>query len=149
MNPSYTMQMCLVFFLLITLVFGRALYYDELIEDDNTKLYSGEDEGKINKRNSYSLITCVVLEKQDLKSKLSNALHDNDDDSFNDNQSFDSYEEKKFHQRSIFTSSRPSNAISAHTRQVIIDILQKALNEGWRPNLKHYIPATRFGRHRR
>ncbi len=95
----------------------------------------------------------VCLEGQDLKLNLSDLINDendeNDDDSVRDNQSFDSYEENEFHERSIFSTSRPSHTISAHTRQAIIDILQKAFDQGWRPNLKHYIPATRFGRHRR
>jgi hypothetical protein len=65
------------------------------------------------------------------------------------NESYDSYEEKQFHQRGLFSSSHASHTISAHTRQAIIDILQKAFDQGWRPHLKHYIPATRFGRHRR
>jgi hypothetical protein len=55
-----------------------------------------------------------------------------------------SYEEKEFHQRSIFSTSSPSQ-----TRQQIIDLLRQAYNQGWKPNLKHYMPATRFGRHRR
>jgi hypothetical protein len=39
--------------------------------------------------------------------------------------------------------------MSPHTRQAIMDILQKAIDQGWRPSLKHYIPGTRFGRHGR
>jgi len=85
-------------------------------------------------------------ETQGLESKLSNLLIDDYDD---DSLSYDSYEERKFHQRALFSSSRPSHTIPAHTRQAIIDILQKAFDQGWRPNLKHYIPGTRFGRHRR
>ncbi len=42
-----TLQMILVF-LLMTPIFGRALYYDELNEDDiNTQSFSKEDEGNI------------------------------------------------------------------------------------------------------
>ncbi len=89
-----------------------------------------------------------ILEVQDFDSKLSNMVNvgkDIDDS----NESYDSYEEKQFHQRGLFSSSHASHTISAHTRQAIIDILQKAFDQGWRPHLKHYIPATRFGRHRR
>ncbi|CAF2312190.1 unnamed protein product [Rotaria sp. Silwood2] len=114
----------------MTLISGRALYYDELNEDTNTKLTSSEEE--------------------DFKSQLSNILNDNDDDIDDNNDlSFDSYEEKKFHQRQISSDSQDSNTVSPHTREAIMDILQKAFDQGWRPNLKHYIPATRFGRHRR
>jgi hypothetical protein len=86
-----------------------------------------------------------ILELQDLDTKLAKWVN-NDDDS---NQSYDSYEERKFHQRGLFSTSRASHTISTHTRQAIIAILQKAYEQGWRPSLKHYIPATRFGRHRR
>ncbi len=51
---------------------------------------------------------------------------------------------REFHQRSAFPSSNTSQ-----TRQQIIDLLRKAYNQGWKPNLKHYIPGTRFGRHNR
>lgn len=64
-------------------------------------------------------------------------------------ESVDSYEERLFHERSLHSSSRAPRTISAQTRQALIDIIQKAYDQGWRPNLKHYIPATRFGRHRR
>lgn len=63
--------------------------------------------------------------------------------------SADSFEERLFHERSSDSSSRPPRMISAQTRQALIDIIQKAYDQGWRPSLKHYIPATRFGRHRR
>lgn len=66
-----------------------------------------------------------------------------------DDRSADSYEERQFHQRSLHSSSHsPPLTISAQTRQALIDLFQKAYDKGWRPNLKHHIPATRFGRHR-
>ncbi len=92
----------------------------------------------------------VCLEEQDLKLDLSDLINaENDDDSVRDDRSFDSYEEKKFHERPIFSTSPSSQIISGHTREAIIDILQKAFDQNWKPKLKHYIPATRFGRHRR
>ena len=30
----------------------------------------------------------------------------------------------------------------------VIELLRKAYRQGWKPNLKHYIPGSRFGRHR-
>ena len=69
---------------------------------------------------------------------------DNDYDS-----SFDSFEERKYHERSLLRSSQVLNAIPPRTRQALMDLIQKALDEGLKPNQKHYIPATRFGRHRR
>ncbi|CAF0801393.1 unnamed protein product [Rotaria sp. Silwood1] len=127
MNNYFTFPIILISFLLITLISGRAIYYDELNDDDNTKPTSSDEE--------------------DYKSKLLNIVNDDDND-INDNDiSFDSSEEKKFHQRQIVTRSEESNTVSPHTREAIMDLLQKAFDQGWRPNLKHYIPATRFGRH--
>lgn len=95
----------------------------------------------------------LLLELEYLKSELAKLINDddngNDDDADYGNGSVDSQEEKEFHGRSVLTSSKASNTLSPDTRQAILDILQKALDQGWRPNLKHYIPATRFGRHRR
>jgi len=115
-------QIFLVFFLLTANVVGRAVYYDDL------ETFSSE-------------------EAQDLETRLPNMLFDSNNGDF----SYDSYEEKKFHQRVLSSSSKPSHTMSAQTRQVIVDILQEAIDQGWKPNpeLKHYIPATRFGRHRR
>lgn len=64
-------------------------------------------------------------------------------DSYSDNED-QSPEEREIHQRSIF----PTSSVT-HSRKELIDLLRKAYNQGWKPNLKHYIPATRFGRHRR
>jgi hypothetical protein len=55
-----------------------------------------------------------------------------------------SYPEGGFQQRSIFDTAGTSQ-----TREQLIDILRQAYNQGWKPNLKHYVPATRFGRHHR
>jgi hypothetical protein len=55
-----------------------------------------------------------------------------------------SNEEKEVQERSALNSPR-----SPQSRQQLLDMLRKAYNQGWKPNLKHYIPATRFGRHRR
>jgi hypothetical protein len=134
----------------MTLIFGRTLDYDELNEDDiNTQSFPNEDEGKMKQLSlfvSNYIFACFLLDRKDLKAELLDVLNDYDDDD-NDNPSFDSYEEKKFHQRSLFDASRPIHTLSVHSRQAIIDILQKALDRGWRPHLKHHIPATRFGRH--
>ncbi|CAF1092397.1 unnamed protein product [Rotaria sordida] len=131
MNRYFTFQMIFIFFPLIILISGRALYYDELNDDTNTRLTLNEDE--------------------DFQSQLPNMLNENDNDNDIDdgNLSFDSYEEKKYHDQQRFTRSGESNTISPHTREAIMDILEKAFNQRWRPNLKHYNPSTRFGRHRR
>lgn len=55
-----------------------------------------------------------------------------------------SYEEKEFNQRAILNTSN-----SSQSRQQLIDMLRQAYNQGWKPNLKHYMPSTRFGRHGR
>ena len=36
---------------------------------------------------------------------------------------------------------------TSHSRQQIAEILRQAYGQGWRPPIKHYMPATRFGRH--
>jgi hypothetical protein len=46
MNHYYIYQIFLVLLLLITIISGRALYYDQLDEDDKMELSSNEDEGK-------------------------------------------------------------------------------------------------------
>ena len=147
MNHRYLFQLLLILSLLITFLSGRALYYDELDEEDRTKSSSSDEEGKqnekLNKQNDFR----SFLKKTDADSRLSNLDHDFSN--FVDDRSYDSYEERQFYQRALMSSSHASHTISPHTRQAIIDILQKALDQGWRPNLKHYIPATRFGRHRR
>jgi hypothetical protein len=38
---------------------------------------------------------------------------------------------------------------SSNNRQQLIELLRQAYNRGWKPSLKHYMPATRFGRHLR
>ena len=55
-----------------------------------------------------------------------------------------SYGKREFHQRSAFPPSSTSQ-----NRQQIMDLLRKAYDQGWKPNIKHYLSATRFGRHRR
>ena len=81
--------------------------------------------------------------------EILNEDYNNDDNNANDE--FDSHEERKFHERSLFITQRPVHYISAETRQALLDVLQQAADHGWKwkPNLKHYIPSTRFGRHRR
>lgn len=49
MNYYIILQVWLSFSLLIALTSGRALYYDELDDDDDRKLSSGEEAGKLNK----------------------------------------------------------------------------------------------------
>ncbi len=78
----------------------------------------------------------VFLEQQNSQSNISNSFPDDDDDI--------TYQEREFHRRSIFPTSSTSQ-----TRQQLYDLLRKAYHQGWKPNLKHYMPATRFGRHRR
>jgi len=36
----------------------------------------------------------------------------------------------------------------SQSRDNVIELLRKAYRQGWKPNLKHYIPGSRFGRHR-
>ncbi|CAF0939515.1 unnamed protein product [Rotaria sordida] len=57
-----------------------------------------------------------------------------------DTSNSESNEEKEEQHRSILRNS-------SQNRQQLIDLLRNAYNQGWKPNLKHYIPATRFGRH--
>ncbi len=75
------------------------------------------------------------LEQQNSQSNISNSFPDDDDIT---------YQEREFHRRSIFPTSSASL-----TRQQLFDLLRKTYHQGWKPNLKHYMPATRFGRHRR
>ncbi|CAF3311354.1 unnamed protein product [Rotaria socialis] len=35
----------------------------------------------------------------------------------------------------------------SQNRHQLIALLRKAYSQGWKPNLIHYVPATRFGRH--
>jgi len=76
------------------------------------------------------------LEQQNPQTKIYNSFPDDDDDI--------TYQEREFHRRSVFPTSSASQA-----RQEFIDLLRKAHRQGWKPYLKHHIPATRFGRHRR
>ncbi|CAF1429652.1 unnamed protein product [Adineta steineri] len=119
----------LVLLLLITATLGRALRSDELIEDDDTKLSSSEE------KNS--------------QTKFLNALYGNGNAQDDDSSAYDSLEERKFHARSLVKPSRLSHTLSAKTRQALIDILEKALAEGWRPSNSHHNSATRFGAHGR
>ena len=154
MNQRNIFQLFLILVLLITFLSGRALYYDELDDQDRDEFSpsSNEDEGKSkqSKRNSviefwfFFFVEFSDKPNADMQlSKLNDGFYQTDD------RTYDSYEEREFYQRALSSSSHASRTISPHTRQAIIDLLQKALDQGWRPNLKHYIPATRFGRHRR
>ena len=128
MNPRYLIQIFLIFLLTFSLTSGQALSYDELNSDD----YEGKNQ--IFYYVSSSSIF-FLLERQDSQSKISNTIASNTD----------VYDEvRELHRRSLLSTSRASQ-----TRQEIIDILRKAYNQGWKPNLKHYIPGTRFGRHHR
>lgn len=49
-----------------------------------------------------------------------------------------------FNKRGIFPSSSASQS-----REQLLNLLRKAYHDGWKPNIKHYIPATRFGRQNR
>ena len=136
------MHLCSIFIiclLFITPISSRALYYDQLNEYDNFKPSSIEDEGKRIKSKCFACdLNRLFLDLQNLQPKVSKLT--------DDDLSYDSYEERQFHQRALFSTT---HAMTTHTRQALIDLLQKAFDQGWRPPLKHYIPATRFGRHRR
>jgi hypothetical protein len=47
------------------------------------------------------------------------------------------------------TSHRRSLLITSRSRQQMADILRQAYDQGWRPQIKNYMHATRFGRYRR
>ncbi|CAF1148659.1 unnamed protein product [Adineta ricciae] len=135
MSYGITFQICILFSLFIALSYSRTIYYDEIIEEGSTKPVPMEEDANINKNSKFRLADILY--------------EDYNSDDNNDNDEFDSYEERKFHDRSLFSTQRPNHYISAQTRQALIDILQKAVDLGWKPKLKHYIPSTRFGRHRR
>jgi hypothetical protein len=59
MHHCLILQIFLISSLLLTVIFGRALYYDELDEIDNTKSLSNDDDGKMNKR-IFFIINCFV-----------------------------------------------------------------------------------------
>jgi len=128
MNHHYLLQIFLTFLLIFSLTSGRALSYDELNSDE----YEGKSDNFYYIFVSYTVF--FLLERQDSESKMSNPIDTN-------------YgiadEEKELDQRSILSSSHASQ-----TRQQIIDILRKAYHQGWKPNLKHHMPGTRFGRNR-
>ncbi|UJR25843.1 hypothetical protein I4U23_007193 [Adineta vaga] len=119
--------------LVFTCTSGRSVYYKELSNIDNAKSISSEDDSNADDSN---LILTEILSDEYNNNKA-------EDDKY------DSYEERKFHERSLFSTSRPAHSLSAQTRQALMDILQKAVDRGWTPALKHYVPSTRFGRHRR
>jgi hypothetical protein len=58
MNNYHIYQIFLGLLLMMTLISGRALYYDQLDEGDKMKLSSSEDEGKTNERNFHQLFCC-------------------------------------------------------------------------------------------
>ena len=146
MSHYHLFPICFALALLISVTSGRALSYDQLDEEDGDMLLSSsENDGRTGAAAFGSLDILFSADKRDLESELSNRLSLKDFD----DASLDSYEERLYHERSIFSSTRPTNAAAGQTRQALIDFLQKAYDQGWRPNLKHYIPATRFGRHRR
>jgi hypothetical protein len=147
MNFYYVLQICLSFLLLITITAGRVLRYDESDEENNSDLVLIEAESKGKRKRSSSPLSkrsSFFLANDDDNAKPADAAYES-----SDNSDIDTYEERKFHERSIFSTLRPPHFISARTREALIDFLQKAVEKKWRPNLKHYNPSTRFGRHRR
>ncbi|CAF4162279.1 unnamed protein product [Adineta steineri] len=106
----------------MSITFGRPSYYDELVEDDDTKLSSSEA------NNSQTIF---------------NTLFDDGNDQDDVSSGYDSFEERKFHERSSSSPSPLSHTMSPQTKQTLIDILEKALAEGWRPSNSHYNSATR------
>ena len=81
--------------------------------------------------------------------KLLSLQFQNSDAKEDDDVSVDSVEERQYHARSISDSNKGISSTTADARLILIDFFQKAIDQGWRPNFKHYYPATRFGRHRR
>jgi hypothetical protein len=122
MDHYYLLQVLLMFFLILSLTSGRALFYDE---------YEGKNRNFFPPRKSL----IFLLEQANSRSNIFDSFPNDEDISS---------EEKDFHQRSVFPSSSDSQ-----TRQQVMDLLRKAYQQGWKPNLKHHMPATRFGRHRR
>ncbi|CAF0964925.1 unnamed protein product [Adineta steineri] len=102
---------------------GRALYYDELNEEDNTKLSATEE---------------------DNSEKIFNTLFGNGNDQDDKSSGYDSFEEKKFHERTIVKPSQVSHTMSSETRQAMIKIIEKALAEGWQPRNSLYVSRTRL-----
>ncbi|CAF1474982.1 unnamed protein product [Adineta steineri] len=107
----------------MSITFGRALYYDELTEDDSTKLSSTEED-------SFQTIF--------------NKLYGNDNDQDHDSSEYNSFEERKFHERTILKPSQLSNTMSPETRQAMIEIIVKARAEGWQPSNNLYVSRTRL-----
>ncbi|CAF4193996.1 unnamed protein product [Adineta steineri] len=107
----------------MSITFGRALYYDELTEDDSTKLSSTEED---------SLQT------------IFNKLYGNDNDQDHYSSEYNSFEERKFHERTILKPSQVSHTMSPETRQAMIEIIVKARAEGWQPRNNLYVSRTRL-----
>ena len=146
MSHYQLFQTCVVLALLISLISGLPLSYDQLDEENGDMLLSSSEiDGEIDAVVVGSLDMFFSVDKLDPESDVANIVNRKDFDDV----SLDSYEERLYHERSISSSTRPTNAAAGQTRQALIHFLQKAYDQGWRPNLKHYIPATRFGRHRR
>ncbi|CAF2042982.1 unnamed protein product [Rotaria magnacalcarata] len=134
MNRYIIFQSLILFSFFLIFTSGRRLYYDELNDDSITRVSKTDEE-----------------DSESFQAALADLLGDdnNDGDDQKENASFDSYEEKLFHQRSVFPSFRGSTTISPDMRQAIMEMFQKAIDQGWKPNLKYHAPGTRFGRHRR
>jgi hypothetical protein len=61
MNHYYIFRIFLILSLLITLISGRAVYYEQLDDDDNIKSFSNEDESKINENKYFSSIILLLF----------------------------------------------------------------------------------------
>lgn len=148
LNNSYHILLIhLILTLLVTGISSRAVNYDRSDEEvNNNDLIIDESAGETQQRTLSFNPSIRSAGSEDDNSRFVNELYGSNNDADVD---VDSYEERQFHERSLFTTLRPPQFVSARTREELIDLLQKAVNQGWRPSLKHYNHSNRFGRHRR
>ncbi|CAF3262295.1 unnamed protein product [Rotaria socialis] len=134
MNRYIIVHSLILFSFFLIFTSGRPLYYDELNDDSITRVSTTDEE-----------------DSENFQAALAALFGDdnNDEDDQKENASFDSYEEKKFHQRSAFPTFHGSTTISPDMRQAIMEFIQKAIDQRWKADLKYHAPGTRFGRHRR
>lgn len=84
-------------------------------------------------------------------SQATSKVIDSDDCSLIDISSLDNEQDGSllFQERLVQHRSSPiwKKSQTSHSRQQIVEILRQAYGQGWKPQIKHYMPATRFGRH--
>ena len=131
MNHSCLVQTFLILSLLLSLTSEHALFHDELDFSDDTDSYSDAYPSKNNYTSYYSSNITFPLENEDSLVKISDMYKTYNDMPVNKRQVL---------QRSIL------NQLRSYENQRLLDLLRKAYNQGWKPHLKHYLPATRFGR---